>query len=75
MPTSSTLYASEGFNGATMLFADVERLRFRATAFRTLTEGEVFSYGDARPDCVVTWATADDIDAELATRALQMAAE
>lgn len=71
---SSTLYASEGFNGATMLFADVKRLRHRATAFRTLTEGEVFSYGDARPDCVVTWATSDDVEAELATLAMERTA-
>lgn len=73
--TRPTLYASEGFNGATMLFADVERLRHRATAFRPLTEGQVFSYGDARPDCVVTWVTSDDLEAELASRALQIAAE
>jgi len=74
MATRPTLYASEGHNGATMLFADVERLRFRATAFRPLSEGEVFSYGDARPSCVVTWATADDLEADLATLAMERAA-
>lgn len=51
-----THYASEGFNGATMLFADIERTDWVKTAKWTAAEGELVISWDSRPHSRVTWA-------------------
>lgn len=51
-----THYASEGFNGATMLFADIGRRHWVKTAKWTAAEGELVISWDSRPHSRVTWA-------------------
>lgn len=50
-----TLYASEGFNGATMLYEDIERRYWVKTAPWTAAEGELVISWDSRPHSRVTW--------------------
>lgn len=46
---------------ATMLFADVERKKWRMTVARPCVEGEVIPSWDFRPNVRVSWATAADL--------------
>ena len=69
------MYASEGcpqldkpwINGkpqtATMLFADIERKKWRCVAPYAVEEGGLVERNDQRPNIRVTWVTAADLAA------------